>query len=205
MLRRGAEPDEPQLPPPGVHIRRPRRADALREPDRARPAGPDQSGAIVDRTQWPLRPTGRVSQRPGFIRTPDAHTIAWADFRGNRQYISIGNLSHDDRVALIFLDYPRQLRLKVYGRAQIADLNRADGAGRPGSTPAPLAVEGYRAKVEREVRIEVAAYDWNCPQHITPRYSAEELAPALQPLHDRISSLQSENARLRQALEGDGR
>src|SRR4051812_44771290 len=104
----------------------------------------------------------------GFVTSPDEHTLAWADFRGNRQYISTGNLSHDRRVALIFMDYPNQLRLKVFGVATVTDVDR-------GAT-APLAVPGYRAKVEREVRVSVSAYDWNCPQHITPRYSAVELA-----------------------------
>jgi uncharacterized protein len=178
--------------------------DPLTEDEQAFLAGLDGFYlATVSATGWPY-----VQFRggpAGSIRTPDAHTIAWADFRGNRQYISIGNLNHDDRVAMIFLDYPRQLRLKVYGRAQVADIKRADDTHRAGPSPAaPLAVEGYRAKVEREVRIDVAAYDRNCPQHITPRYSGEELAPALRPLHDRISSLQSENARLRQALEDAG-
>ena len=156
--------------------------------------------ATVSATGWPY-----VQFRggpPGFIRTPDAHTIAWADFRGNRQYISTGNMRHGDRVALIFMDYARQLRLKVYGRARIDD---ADGSGDP-EHPAssPLAVEGYRAKVERDVRVDVAAYDWNCPQHITPRYTADELAPAIQPLRDQISSLRAENARLREALDAAG-
>src|SRR4051794_32721479 len=177
--------------------------DPLTEDEQAFLAGLDGFYlATVSATGWPY-----VQFRggpAGFIRTPDVHTIAWADFRGNRQYVSIGNLRHDDRVAMIFLDYRRQLRLKVYGRAHVADIKRGDGADRAGPSSAPLAVEGYRAKVEREVRIDVAAYDWNCPQHITPRYSAEELAPALQPLHDRISSLESENARLRQALEAAG-
>ncbi len=152
--------------------------------------------ATVSATGWPY-----VQFRggpTGFVRTPDAHTIAWADFRGNRQYITNGHLSHDDRIALIFLDYPRRLRLKVYGHAQLVDVPsdraKTDDVG-------SLAVAGYRAKVEREVRVRVTAYDWNCQQHITPRYSAEELAPILQDLHDQIAALQAQNAELQARLD----
>jgi uncharacterized protein len=147
--------------------------------------------ATISETGWPY-----VQFRggpPGFVTTPDEHTIAWPDFRGNRQYISTGNLAHDSRAATIFMDYARQARLKVYGHARIADLRSTS----PGATSE--AVGGYRAKVEREVRIDVSAYDWNCPQHITPRFSAEELAPVLGPLRQRVTDLEAENARLREA------
>lgn len=145
--------------------------------------------ATVSETGWPY-----VQFRggpPGFIQTPDAHTIAWADFRGNRQYISTGNMTHNDKVALFFLDYPRQLRLKVYGRAKVTDADESS----PLATP--LLVQEYKAKVEREVRIEVMAYDWNCPQHITRRYSAEEMVPAFNRLQDKIDTLRDDNAQLR--------
>jgi predicted pyridoxine 5'-phosphate oxidase superfamily flavin-nucleotide-binding protein len=152
--------------------------------------------ATVSATGWPY-----VQFRggpAGFIRSPDAHTIAWADFRGNRQYITNGHLSHDDRVALIFLDYSRRLRLKVYGHAQLVDVPSdtatTDDVG-------SLAVAGYRAKVEREVRVRVTAYDWNCQQHITPRYSADELAPILQDLQDQIAALQGQKADLQAKLD----
>ncbi|GAB2824672.1 hypothetical protein GCM10022221_23320 [Actinocorallia aurea] len=131
---------------------------------------------------------------PGFVTAPDAHTLAWADFRGNRQYISTGNMVHDPRVSLIFVDYARRLRLKLFGVATITDV-RGEGPSASAS-----AVSGYRAVVEREVRIEVTAFDWNCPQHITPRYTAEELAPVLRPLRDRIEALQAENDLLRGLL-----
>jgi len=153
--------------------------------------------ATVSSTGWPY-----VQFRggpPGFVRTPDERTIAWADFRGNRQYITMGNLSHDARVALIFLDYARQVRLKVFGVAQISDARR----GPPDGRETPLVVPGYRAKVEREVRIHVAAYDWNCPQHIEPRYTAEELAPMIRPLHDRIDELEAENDALRRTASAE--
>jgi len=106
---------------------------------------------------------------PGFVTSPDEHTVAWADFRGNRQYISTGNVAHDARVSIIFMDYARQQRLKIFGVATIRDVHpQARYAG-------VLAVPGYPAIVEREVLVEVKAFDWNCPQHITPRYTVDEL------------------------------
>ncbi|MER5650998.1 pyridoxamine 5'-phosphate oxidase family protein [Streptosporangium sp. NPDC002524] len=128
---------------------------------------------------------------PGFVTTPDEHTLAWADFRGNRQYISTGNVAHDPRVSIIFMDYARRLRLKIFGVATIDDVRHR------GPSSGASAVPGYRAIVEREVRVEVKAFDWNCPQHITPRYTAEEVAPLLQPLRHRIDALEAENDLLR--------
>lgn len=165
--------------------------------------------ATVSETGWPY-----VQYRggpAGFAATPDEHTIAWADFRGNRQYISTGNLALEGRTALIFMDYARQTRLKVYGWATVRDVPTApprrhdgtvtgrhrehpDGASQGGSS---LAVPGYPARVEREVRIDVVAYDWNCPQHITPRYTVEELASQLDPVLSRVAELEEENRRLR--------
>jgi predicted pyridoxine 5'-phosphate oxidase superfamily flavin-nucleotide-binding protein len=150
--------------------------------------------ATVSSTGWPY-----VQFRggpAGFIRTPDEHTIAWADFRGNRQYLSTGNLAGEARVAMIFLDHPRRLRLKVFGTARVHDTSGADGRASASS----LGIQGYRAKVEREVRVDVWAYDWNCPQHIVPRYTVEELAPALEALRQRVTELEAENQRLRQDL-----
>lgn len=139
--------------------------------------------ATVSESGWPY-----VQFRggpPGFVNSPDAHTIAWEDFRGNRQYISTGNLDHDERVALIFMDYAHQLRLKVFGRAEVVDVR-----GPSGQTRTPSAVPGYAALVERHVRIDVSAYDWNCPQHITPRFSAAELAPLMERWQRRVHDLE---------------
>ncbi|MFJ3671074.1 pyridoxamine 5'-phosphate oxidase family protein [Streptomyces sp. NPDC090106] len=129
----------------------------------------------------------------GFVTTPDAHTLAWSDFRGNRQYISTGNMAHDPRVSLIFLDYAHQVRLKIFGVATINDVRRQEP---PASASA---LGGYRAIIEREVRVEVKAFDWNCPQHITPRYTTEEVRTLVQPLRDRIEALEAETERLRRA------
>lgn len=94
----------------------------------------------------------------GFLRVLDEKTLTYPDFRGNRQYLSVGNLTADDRVMLFLMDYPNQARLKIWGRARFAD-----------PTPSPGNV------VERDVIITVEAYDWNCSQNITPRFSLEEL------------------------------
>ncbi|MFD1534879.1 pyridoxamine 5'-phosphate oxidase family protein [Pseudonocardia aurantiaca] len=128
---------------------------------------------------------------PGFVTALDEHTLAWADFRGNRQYISTGNVAHDPRVSIIFMDYARQVRLKIFGVATISDVRDQ------GSLSSAYAVPGYRAIVEREVRVEVKAFDWNCPQHITPRYTAEEVGSVLRPLRHRAETLEAENERLR--------
>jgi uncharacterized protein len=106
----------------------------------------------------------------GFVKVLDASRIAFADFAGNRQYISIGHLTENDRVALFFMDYPSQMRLKLLGHARTVDA-AADPA-----LIEQLKHPTYRARVERAIVIEVAAFDWNCSQHITPRYSEAELA-----------------------------
>jgi uncharacterized protein len=181
--------------PTGAHPDRLDARDPLTDDEREFIGGIDGFYlATVSETGWPY-----VQFRggpPGFVTAPDEHTVAWPDFRGNRQYISTGNLAHDSRAALIFMDYPRQLRLKVYGHASIVDV--------PGHPVSP-AGSGYRVRVEREVRLEVSAYDWNCPRHITPRYSVEELAPILAPLRQRVADLEAENRRLRTTQPLPGR
>ncbi|TWU07253.1 Pyridoxamine 5'-phosphate oxidase [Symmachiella macrocystis] len=106
----------------------------------------------------------------GFLKVLDDRTLAFADFRGNRQYISTGNLAHDDRVSLFFMDYANRRRLKIMARANVVDAEE---------NPELLSqVEGptYRARIERVVVYMIEAFDWNCPQHITPRYTLDELA-----------------------------
>jgi predicted pyridoxine 5'-phosphate oxidase superfamily flavin-nucleotide-binding protein len=106
----------------------------------------------------------------GFMRVLDQSTIGFADFRGNRQYISLGNLTDNAKAALILVDYPRRERLKVWGTAKIVDREQdpelADS----------LTVQDYSAIVERSILLTVEAYDWNCPQHIPPKYTSEEIA-----------------------------
>jgi predicted pyridoxine 5'-phosphate oxidase superfamily flavin-nucleotide-binding protein len=106
----------------------------------------------------------------GFIRALDERTIGFADFRGNRQYISVGNLTDNAKVALILMDYPRRQRLKIWATASVTDLQTDP------ELAASLTVDDYVADVERSIVLTVEAYDWNCPQHIPPRYTSEEIA-----------------------------
>lgn len=148
--------------------------------------------STVSETGWPY-----VQHRggpPGFIRVLDAHTIGWADFRGNLQYISSGNLGGDDRVAIIAMDYAHRRRLKIFGHARIVTAKEDPALIESLSRP------DYDAVVERAVLVTVDAYDWNCPQHITPRFSAEELKPALAEMRQRLADLEAENAALKLEL-----
>ncbi|MER5311275.1 pyridoxamine 5'-phosphate oxidase family protein [Streptomyces sp. NPDC002773] len=161
---------------------------------------PDEVDFITTRDSFYLASTGEsgwpyVQHRggpPGFLHALDETTLAFADFRGNRQYITTGNIQGNDRVALLLMDYAHQVRLKILGTATLdedpgADLLRS------------LTRADYRAVVERVVLIKLEAYDWNCPQHITPRYTAREIEDAYAGLHERLERLEKENAALRAA------
>lgn len=126
------------------------------------------------------------------MRVLDESTLGFADLRGNRQYISTGNLGHDNRVALFLMDYPRQSRLKILGRAEI---HEGDAAAR--ELIEKLRMPEEKTPPERAIVIRVEAFDWNCPQHITPRYTQEELVEFLGPMRRRIEALERENERLR--------
>ena len=152
--------------------------------------------ATVSESGWPY-----VQHRggpPGFIRILDDRTLGVADFRGNRQYISTGNLASDDRAALIVTDYANRRRLKIYAQVELKDL-----AADP-ELAAKLTLPGYKAKIERGLLMHLAAFDWNCPQHITPRFSEAELDHALAPLRARLLALESENKALRAQLAARG-
>ena len=145
--------------------------------------------ATVSQTGWPYM-QHRGGPR-GFLRVLDDSTLGFADFRGNRQYLSLGNLIDDDRVALFLMDYARRRRLKILARMSEHDLKvEADLAAR-------LATPGYRGLPERGFILRLHAFDWNCPQHITPRFTADEIDAAIAPLRDRLRDLEDENARLR--------
>jgi uncharacterized protein len=148
--------------------------------------------ATVSENGWPY-----VQHRggpPGFIRILNEKTLAIPDFRGNRQYISTGNLAANDRAALFLMDYPNRRRLKIYAHIEARDLT-ADP-----ELAAKLTLPGYRAKVERGLIIRLAAFDWNCPQHITPRYTEADIAVAVSSLTSRMAELEAENKALRERI-----
>jgi len=137
--------------------------------------------ATVSETGWPyIQHRGGA---PGFVRVLDQKTIGFADFRGNRQYISVGNLETNDRVSMILMDYPNRARLKILGRARLVGLDEQDILTR-------LSLPDYRAVVERGFLITIEAFDWNCPQHITPRFTPAEIEKAVAPLYQRIAELE---------------
>jgi uncharacterized protein len=125
----------------------------------------------------------------GFVKVVTDRRLAFADFRGNRQFISVGNLSDDDRVALIFMDYVRRARLKMFGRVKAINL-----ANDP-ALEEQLVDSAYGAVAERGLLIDIEAFDWNCAQHITPRYTIEDITPGIKKLQTRIVELE--------ALHGD--
>lgn len=167
---------------------------------RADELGPDETAflqardsfylATVTEDGWPY-----VQHRggpAGFLRALSPHQLAFADYGGNRQLISVGSISKNDRVALFAMDYPARTRLKVIGHAKVLDPREH----------AELAADlvptgGQPAPVERIVRIDVLSFDWNCPQFITERYTAAEVDTAVQPLREQIAALEAELAKLR--------
>src|SRR5262249_8322233 len=116
--------------------------------------------ATVSESGWPY--IQHRGGEPGFLHVLDERKIAFADYRGNRQYVSLGNIEHDDRVALFLMDYPTRSRLKILGHAEVHE--GADAQELIGELSDP----GVRALVERVIVIRVEAFDWNCQQHITP-------------------------------------
>jgi predicted pyridoxine 5'-phosphate oxidase superfamily flavin-nucleotide-binding protein len=149
--------------------------------------------ASVSETGWPyIQHRGGAK---GFVHVLNPTTLGFADLRGNKQYISLGNLQHDARVALFFMDYPNQTRLKILGRVEVHEQDAESSALiqslRP-SDPADV--------VERAILIHIEAFDWNCPQHITPRYTLEELQKTLDPIRKKLATLEAENATLRTRL-----
>lgn len=124
----------------------------------------------------------------GFLRSLNSTTLGYADFRGNLQYISVGNLIANDRAAIILMDYAGRSRLKLLARVEVRDLEQ-DSA-----LTAQLTMPDYKAKVERAMILHVEAFDWNCPQHITPRYTMDEIRQMTAPLYEHISELEKKLA-----------
>ena len=123
---------------------------------------------------------------PGFLKVLDDHTLGFADFKGNRQLLTTGNLAGSDRVSLFLMDYPNRERLKILGHARVLDA-RGNPELADRFTPAPA----LRARVERLVVIDVLGFDWNCPQYITPRFSEAEVEAVVEPLRRRIAELEA--------------
>ena len=148
--------------------------------------------ASISETRWPY-----VQHRggpKGFLHIFDDRTIGFADLRGNKQYISVGNLKNNDRVTLFLMDYPGQRRLKILGHAKVFE-----GGPEAEKLLAQIQMLEEQSPAERVMIVHVAAFDWNCPQHITPRYTQEELDEILQPMRLRLNALETENKRLRAA------
>jgi uncharacterized protein len=150
--------------------------------------------ASVSETGWPY--VQHRGGKPGFLKVVDQQTLAFADYRGNRQYISAGNLAANDRACLFLMDYARRARLKIYAHVERLPLDADQGLTELVSDPT------YKGRAEGIFRLTLEAYDWNCPQHITPRYTEQEIEQAVAPLRERLQRLETENATLRAQLGG---
>ena len=122
----------------------------------------------------------------GFLRVVNENTLAFADYKGNRQLLTTGNVSVNDRVALFLMDYKNRERLKILGHARVED------ARLHSELVAQVSDANMRSSVERLVFIDVVSFDWNCPKYITPRYSAEEVNELVGPLKTRIAELEAQ-------------
>ncbi len=148
--------------------------------------------ASVSETGWPY-----VQYRGGprgFLKQLDDRTLAFADYRGNRQYLTLGNVTADDRVSLILMDYAGRARLKIFAHAKVVPLDADPGLAER------LIIPGYKAHPERIMMLHLEAFDWNCPQHIFRRFTEDEISAAIAPLRERLAVLENENAALRAEL-----
>lgn len=163
-----------------------------------------ESGFIEDRDSFYVASIGENGfpyiqhrgGRKGFLRVIDPVTLAFADLRGNKQYISIGNAVTNPKVSLILMDYVRRARLKIY-----AELETVDITDNP-DLAALVISDGDEKIAERIVLLHVIAFDWNCPKYITPRYTIEEINEMLTPLQEHIKNLESEVIRLKENQQG---
>ena len=158
------------------------------------PLGEAEARFIADRDSFYM---GSVSEHgwpyvqhrggpKGFLKVLDPATIAFADYRGNRQLLSTGNLNVNNRVSLFLMDYKNRERLKILGYARVEDVQGN------AALVERLTQGDMRNKVERVVTIEVVSYDWNCPKYITPRYSLDEVEEAVAPFKSRIAELEAQ-------------
>lgn len=140
--------------------------------------------ATVSETGWPYMQ--HRGGKPGFLRILSPTQLAFADYKGNRQMLSTGNLAANDRVTLFLMDYPQRTRLKILGHARIEDARQHP------ELVTQLAETDVQRIVERLFFIDVASFDWNCPKYITPRYTAAEVEEAVAPLRQRIAELEAQ-------------
>jgi len=134
--------------------------------------------ATVGENGWPY-----VQHRGGpggFLKVINNTTLGYADFRGNMQYISVGNINASRKAALFLMDYPSQQRLKIWAESKVIDV------GEDSELLQNLEIPSYKARIERLIIFNIKAYDWNCPQHITPRYTMDEVAGEITKLNPDI-------------------
>ena len=139
--------------------------------------------ATVSETGWPY--VQHRGGQPGFLRVLSPTALAFADYQGNHQLFSPGNLAVSDRVTLFLMDYPQRTRLKILGHARVEDARQHP------ELVAKLAEAKVQRLVERLFLIEVVSFDWNCPKYITPRYTAAEIQELVAPLKQRIAELEA--------------
>ena len=139
--------------------------------------------ATVSETGWPY--VQHRGGKPGFLRVINPTSLAFADYKGNRQLLTTGNLAVTDRVTLFLMDYPQRTRLKILGHARVEDARQHP------ELVTQFAEPEVQRLVERLFFIEVVSFDWNCPQYITPRYTAAEVEVAVAPLKQRIAELEA--------------
>ena len=169
------------------------RAGTITDVPERDPLGPDEAAFIGARDSFYL---GTVSENgwpyiqhrggpPGFLRVLNPTTLVFADYKGNRQLLSTGNLAANDRVSLFLMDYAGRARLKILGHARVEDVRLHQ------ALLAQVAEPKMQSGVERLVFIDVVSFDWNCPKYITPRYSAAEVEELVGPLKTRIAELEA--------------
>lgn len=132
----------------------------------------------------------------GFLKVLDNRRLAFLDFSGNMQYITLGNLQHSSKVSLFLMDYANKVRLKIYAKAQVLEL------GEQVDLEQVLVLPGYKHRAERIMMFHIEAFDWNCSQHITQRYTADEIQVAFTSQSEYLTKLESEVKALKEALNG---
>ncbi|MDQ0560214.1 putative pyridoxine 5'-phosphate oxidase superfamily flavin-nucleotide-binding protein [Rhizobium mesoamericanum] len=153
--------------------------------------------ASVSETGWPY--VQHRGGKAGFLKVVDERTMAFADYRGNRQYISAGNFAANDRACLFLMDYVRRARLKIYAHVERLALDADQELTDLVSDPT------YKGRAERIFKLRLEAFDWNCPQHIIPRYTEQQVEQAVAPLREQLQRMETENATLRARLENHER